>query len=130
MQVQKSEFILLLCKPSFFRVAHLKLRHVRRVYGDFPRLSTPRQRYLEIESLMTNNLESDDSQSQPEGGEKLSHWLRIGVVAAASALAGGMAAAWWYRKTLNKLQESGENAENPQFGISAGESQQDPFDEV
>jgi len=30
--------------------------------------------------------------------------LKVGLISAASALAGGLAAAWWYRKTLNKLQ--------------------------
>ncbi len=30
--------------------------------------------------------------------------IEIGLVAAASALAGGLAAAWWHRKTLTKLQ--------------------------
>jgi hypothetical protein len=79
---------------------------------------------------MTTNLESDSSPSSPEGAEKPSNWLRIGLVAAASALAGGVAAAWWYRKTLNKLHESGENGENPQFGISAGGSAEDSFDDV
>jgi hypothetical protein len=43
-------------------------------------------------------------------------------VAAASALAGGLAAAWWYRKTLAKLRESGDYAENPNFRISPTES--------
>jgi hypothetical protein len=51
-------------------------------------------------------------------------------VAAASALAGGVAAAWWYRKTLNKLHESGENTENPQFGISEDTASEYPYDEI
>jgi len=75
-------------------------------------------------------MESDDYLPQPEVKERRPGWLRIGCVAAASALAGGVAAAWWYRKTLNKLHESGENGENPQFGISAGSSSEDPFDEI
>jgi hypothetical protein len=79
---------------------------------------------------MTTGLESGDSQSPSEGGERPANWLRIGLVAAASALAGGVAAAWWYRKTLNKLHESGEKGENPQFGISLDESAEDSFDDV
>ncbi len=79
---------------------------------------------------MTNDMESEGSQSQPGASESRPGWLRIGLVAAASALAGGVAAAWWYRKTLNKLYESGENGENPQFGISADGPPEDPFDEV
>ena len=30
--------------------------------------------------------------------------LRLGLLSAVSAVAGGLAVAWWYRKTLNKLQ--------------------------
>jgi len=44
-------------------------------------------------------------------------WLRVAAVAAASALAGGLAAAWWHRKTLAKLRQSDENGANPDFRI-------------
>jgi hypothetical protein len=47
----------------------------------------------------------------------------VGVVAVASALAGGLAAAWWYRKTLSRLQEAEEGAETPQFGISGDKTE-------
>ena len=30
--------------------------------------------------------------------------VRIGLISAASAVVGGLAAAWWYRRTLDKLQ--------------------------
>lgn len=33
-------------------------------------------------------------------------WLKVGAIAAASAVLGGMAAAWFYRKTLSRLQEA------------------------
>ncbi|MGB6742061.1 MAG: hypothetical protein WBE38_00285 [Terracidiphilus sp.] len=79
---------------------------------------------------MANNLESDGSQSTQRAGDSPSGWLRIGLVAAASALAGGVAAAWWYRKTLNKLHESGENGKNPQFGISPDDASDDLLDEI
>jgi HAMP domain-containing protein len=46
-------------------------------------------------------------------------WIKLGVVASASALAGGLAAAWWYRKTLSKLRNAGENDQNPDFRISS-----------
>jgi len=39
-------------------------------------------------------------------------------VASISLLAGGLAAAWWYRKTLSKLRKAEENAKNPDFRIS------------
>ena len=35
---------------------------------------------------------------------KLPKALGLGLISAASALAGGLAVAWWYRKTLTKLQ--------------------------
>ena len=48
-----------------------------------------------------------------------SSWLRVGFVAAASAVAGGVAAAWYYRKTLARLRQAeGLGAEAP-FGVSA-----------
>ena len=33
-------------------------------------------------------------------------WLKVGAIAAASVLLGGMAAAWFYRKTLSQLREA------------------------
>jgi len=79
---------------------------------------------------MTNEIKSETSQLQPESGQPRAGWFRLGIVAAASVLAGGMAAAWWYRKTLNKLHESGENSENPQFGIPEGSPTEDSYDEI
>ena len=46
-------------------------------------------------------------------------------MAAASALAGGMVAAWWYRKTLARLREAEEDGHDPHFGIPGD----DPGDE-
>ena len=51
--------------------------------------------------------EPEKAQSQPQKPQPPG-WLKVGAIAAASALAGGLAAAWFYRKTLTKLQE-GEN---------------------
>lgn len=62
---------------------------------------------------------TDDSQKQEqtiaptEPQPEQSGWLRVGVIAAASALAGGLAAAWYYRKTLTRLQEA-SNAPAPE----------------
>jgi len=44
-------------------------------------------------------------------------WVRLGAVAAASALAGGLAAAWFYRKTLNSLREAESNGAHSQAEI-------------
>lgn len=62
---------------------------------------------------------TDDSQKSEqtiapaEPQPEQSGWFRVGVIAAASALAGGLAAAWFYRKTLTRLQEA-SNAPAPE----------------
>jgi len=33
-------------------------------------------------------------------------WVKVGAIAAASAALGGLAAAWFYRKTLSQLREA------------------------
>jgi hypothetical protein len=45
-----------------------------------------------------------------------SGWARVGIVAAASALVGGLAVAWYYRNTLKTLRQTEENSPNPDFG--------------
>jgi len=47
----------------------------------------------------------------------ISKVLRLGLVSAASAVAGGLAVAWWYRKTLTKLQNPIASSElhRPEF---------------
>jgi hypothetical protein len=52
--------------------------------------------------------------------------LKLTAIAAASALVGGFAAAWWHRKTLAKLRQEGEKSPNPHFGISETESSDEP----
>ena len=52
-------------------------------------------------------------------------WIKVGAIAAASALAGGIAAAWFYRKTIEKLREAEFEGENPESGISDGETEYD-----
>ena len=39
-----------------------------------------------------------------ESKSRVSKAIGLGMVTAASAIAGGLAVAWWYRKTLTKLQ--------------------------
>jgi len=77
---------------------------------------------------MTTPLESSTSSQREQAKTELPGWLKLGVVTAASALAGGLAAAWWYRKTLEKLRQSPENAENPDFRISGPKGGQDNAD--
>jgi hypothetical protein len=74
---------------------------------------------------MTSNLESASSPASEAAGEASPRWLKLGIVAAASALAGGLAAAWWYRKTLTKLREAEESPPDPHSGISGDNSADD-----
>jgi hypothetical protein len=59
-----------------------------------------------------NSVDSSTSMPGRAAQSRLREWVKVGVIAAASALAGGLAAAWFYRKTLNTLQ----NAE-PEEGV-------------
>jgi hypothetical protein len=75
---------------------------------------------------MASYLESATSSKSGTEAAHPSAWLKLGAVAAASAVAGGLAAAWWYRKTLKQLRQAEENAQNPHFGIPGD----DPADEA
>jgi hypothetical protein len=44
--------------------------------------------------------------------------MKVGTVAAASVLAGGLAAAWFYRKTLIRLRNAELEPDNSNFRIS------------
>lgn len=74
---------------------------------------------------MASPTESETSFAADEGEAEPSGWLRVGLVAAASALVGGLAAAWWYRKTLKTLRQTGETNPNPNFGISSDDPNYD-----
>jgi hypothetical protein len=39
-------------------------------------------------------------------GEERNGWLRVGAITVASAVLGGMAAAWFYQKTLTQLRKA------------------------
>jgi hypothetical protein len=65
---------------------------------------------------MPSDLKSAPLAESGAAREDKFRWSKVGFVAVASALAGGLAAAWWYRKTLASLQEANES-NNPQFGI-------------
>jgi hypothetical protein len=71
---------------------------------------------------MTSPTESDALAPNEVTNSASPKWLRVGLVAAASAMAGGLAAAWWYRKTLKTLRQTEEIAPNPEFGISSDEA--------
>ena len=72
---------------------------------------------------MTSNLKSSTSTGESRGpqtaGSGALHldWLKVGAVAAASAVLGGLAAAWFYRKTLSQLREAEDKISNSESGI-------------
>ena len=55
--------------------------------------------------------QSFDSTPPAGGAPRPRGWFRVSVLAATSALAGGLAAAWYYRKTLIRLRQAGESNE-------------------
>jgi hypothetical protein len=75
---------------------------------------------------MTKSLKSSTSSDSPAAAGKPSGLLKLGVIAAATALAGGLAAAWWYRNAVKKLRQADENPLNSDFGIH----RDDPADEA
>ena len=64
--------------------------------------------------FITDDLESDVSAEQQPTESVRSGWLRMGTVAIASALIGGVAAAWYYRKTLARFQDAEEHTDDVQ----------------
>jgi hypothetical protein len=79
---------------------------------------------------VANEIESDRSAENAAARDGSHGWLRFALLTAASALAGGLATAWFYRKTLARLRETGENPKNPHFGISDEEQADSPLDEA
>ncbi len=75
---------------------------------------------------MTRPLESTTSSDSPAAAGEPSGWIKLGVVAAATALAGGLAAAWWYRNAVKRLRQVDENPSDSHFGIH----EDDPEDEA
>jgi hypothetical protein len=71
---------------------------------------------------MANSLESGPSSDSQRPTSAPRGWLKLGAVAATSALAGGLAAAWWYRNILKKLRQADESAPSPHYGISGDDS--------
>ncbi len=77
---------------------------------------------------MASNLESTGSagdnlepQAQRSGATPPG-WLKVGTVAAASAVLGGLAAAWFYRKTLSRLREAEDRTASLEPAITEDES--------
>jgi hypothetical protein len=54
--------------------------------------------------ILTNDSKKEAYTQKGAPARRVSGVLGVGLVSAASAIAGGLAVAWWYRKTLVKLQ--------------------------
>lgn len=68
--------------------------------------------------IETNLLDSEISTRTSEAGRRIPAWFKVSAVAAASAMAGGLAAAWYYRKSLSRLRNAELEPRNTDFGIS------------
>jgi hypothetical protein len=80
------------------------------------------------ESLLDSSVSPSEEPSTPQSATESTNssgWLRIGVVAAASALAGGLAAAWFYRKTLTKLRQAENGIPHSEIRIFEDDSAED-----
>jgi hypothetical protein len=78
-----------------------------------------------MQANVANFLESDTSPQTQTETIPASEWLKLGIVAAASVLAGGVAAAWWYKSTLKKLRQADQKPINPHYGISGDDPRDD-----
>ncbi len=67
---------------------------------------------------MENEQDKGNPKRTTESGKDLGNWLKVSAIAAASAFAGGIAAVWLYRTTLQRLQNAEPDAGNTNFGIS------------
>jgi hypothetical protein len=65
----------------------------------------------------TKPLVSDLSNHLKKARTQFPAWMKVSAVAAASALAGGLAAVWFYRKTVTRLQNAESDLGNSNFRI-------------
>jgi hypothetical protein len=73
-------------------------------------------------------LDSDDLKAREnllEEPNPSSSWVKVGAVAAVSALAGGLAATWFYRRTLRRIQAAELEQEHSNF-----RTENSPEDEI
>jgi len=80
---------------------------------------------------MTNHLESSISKDNGTDKDAVGRttngngWVKVGTIAAASAVLGGLAAAWFYRKTLSRLREAENEIPDSESKIIGDETQED-----
>jgi cytoskeletal protein RodZ len=66
-----------------------------------------------LEADLANDSNHESYSKNDSSKRRAAKVLGLGLVSAASAVAGGLAVAWWYRKTLTKLQNPIVTAEFP-----------------
>ena len=84
-----------------------------------------REAALEMSENNITPLESENRALVREHEKSLSAWIKVGTIAAASAVVGGLAAAWFYRKTLDTFREAEPGEENSEFGSTKGQADSD-----
>jgi hypothetical protein len=68
---------------------------------------------------------ADATATTSERGGASAGWLKVGAIAAGSAVLGGLAAAWFYRKALSQLREAGHGIPDSVSGITENETEED-----
>jgi hypothetical protein len=53
---------------------------------------------------MSNRSNEEPYQKEDKSGQRLPKVLKLSLISASSAVLGGIAVAWWHRKTLASLQ--------------------------
>jgi hypothetical protein len=80
---------------------------------------------------MTSNLKSTSSDAASMETERgvqrgdRSGWIKVGAIAAGSAVLGGLAAAWFYRNTLSQLREAENEIPDSDSEITEDERAED-----
>jgi hypothetical protein len=102
----------------FPRLESVRFRSVLRLKSRSPWDEEMQEKLLpRLDKVMTKSMESSTSTDSLSAAGRPSGWLKLGVVAAATVLAGSLAAAWWYRNTVKRLRQADENPSHSHFGI-------------
>lgn len=57
--------------------------------------------------------------------KRIPTWLKVGSAVAATLLLGGLAAGWYYRRTVRRLQNAELEAPDSNFGIQRSETDEE-----
>jgi hypothetical protein len=81
---------------------------------------------------MTTDVKSSSSEEPTPSADAVGRrspgrngWVKMGAIAVASAVLGGMAAAWFYRKTLSQLREAENEIPDSESRLTEDESGED-----